>query len=227
MFPVFDKIIFMKIYLATGNKNKKKEMQELLPEHTILIPSDEGIDFDPDETGTTFYENSLIKARTLYEIVHCPVIADDSGICVDALGGAPGIYSSRYAGPDFMQGKPDGSKISQEEQNLFIIAQTNKAIAENNLTKGEYLHGPRSCHYTCAMVMVAGPDRLFVAQDTFEGQLIDDISKQAGSGGFGYDPIVFLSEYNKTIAELTADEKNAISHRGKAVRALKRIINDF
>ena len=82
----------MKIYLATGNKNKKKEMCELLPEHTILIPSDEGIDFDPDETGTTFYENSLIKARTLYDIVHCPVIADDSGICVDALGGAPGIF---------------------------------------------------------------------------------------------------------------------------------------
>ena len=86
-------------------------MCELLSEHTILIPSDEGIDFDPDETGTTFYENSLIKARTLYDIVHCPVIADDSGICVDALGGAPGIFSSRYAGPDFMHGKPDGTKI--------------------------------------------------------------------------------------------------------------------
>ena len=120
----------MKIYLATGNKNKKREMCELLPEHTILIPSDEGIDFDPDETGTTFYENSLIKARTLYDIVHCPVIADDSGICVDALGGAPGIFSSRYAGPDFMQGKPDGTKISQEEQNIFLIQQTNEAIAD-------------------------------------------------------------------------------------------------
>lgn len=214
----------MKIYLATGNKNKKREMCELLPEHTILIPSDEGIDFDPDETGTTFYENSLIKARTLFEIVHCPVIADDSGICVDALGGAPGIYSSRYAGPDFMKGKPDGTKISQEEQNIFLIQQLNDAIAKGNLPKGEYLHGERSCHYTCAMVMYCGADRLYVAQETFEGTLIKDIKDQAGDGGFGYDPIVFLPEYNKTVAEITADEKNAISHRGKAVRALQRII---
>ena len=215
----------MKIYLATGNKNKKREMCELLPEHTILIPSDEGIDFDPIEDGKTFYENSLIKARTLYDIVHCPVIADDSGICVDALGGKPGIYSSRYAGPDFPEGKPDGKKISQEEQNIFLIQQLNDAIKNGNLPKGEYLHGERSCHYTCAMVMYMGTDRLFVAQETFEGTLIDDISKQAGDGGFGYDPIVFLPEYNKTVAEITADEKNAISHRGKAIRSLQKLIN--
>ena len=218
-------LTFMKIYLATGNKNKKREMCELLPEHTVLIPSDEGIDFDPDETGTTFYENSLIKARTLYDIVHCPVIADDSGICVDALAGAPGIYSSRYAGPDFMKGSPDGKKISQEEQNIFLIQQLNDAIKEGKLPKGEYLHGERSCHYTCAMVMYLGTDRLFVAQETFEGTLIDDISKQAGEGGFGYDPIVFLPEYNKTVAQISANEKNAISHRGKALRALQKIIN--
>ena len=214
----------MKIYLATGNKNKKREMVELLPDHEIIIPSDENIEFDPDETGTTFYENSLIKAKALYDIVHYPVIADDSGICVDALGGSPGIYSSRYAGPGFMHGKPDGSKISQEEQNIFIIQQTNDAIKSGNLPKMPYLNGPRSCHYTCAMVLYAGPDRLFVAQETFEGALIEDIKNQAGTGGFGYDPIVFLPQYNKTVAQLTADEKNAISHRGKAVRAIKSII---
>ena len=217
----------MKIYLATGNKNKKREMVELLQGHEIIIPSDENIEFDPDETGITFYENSLIKAKALYDIVHYPVIADDSGICVDALGGSPGIYSSRYAGPDFMHGKPDGTKISQEEQNIFLIEQTNKAIKDGNLPKMPYLHGPRSCHYTCAMVLYAGPDRLFVAQETFEGTLIDDINNQAGSGGFGYDPIVFLPEYNKTVAQLTADEKNAISHRGKAVRAIQKIIENM
>lgn len=217
----------MKIYLATGNKNKKREMVELLSGHEIIIPSDENIKFDPDETGITFYENSLIKAKALYDIVHYPVIADDSGICVDALGGSPGIYSSRYAGPDFMHGKPDGTKISQEEQNIFLIEQTNKAIKDGNLPKMPYLHGPRSCHYTCAMVLYAGPDRLFVAQETFEGTLIDDINNQAGSGGFGYDPIVFLPEYNKTVAQLTADEKNAISHRGKAVRAIQKIIENM
>ena len=217
----------MKIYLATGNKNKKREMVELLSGHEIIIPSDENIEFDPDETGITFYENSLIKAKALYDIVHYPVIADDSGICVDALGGSPGIYSSRYAGPDIMHGKPDGTKISQEEQNIFLIEQTNKAIKDGNLPKMPYLHGPRSCHYTCAMVLYAGPDRLFVAQETFEGTLIDDINNQAGSGGFGYDPLVFLPEYNKTVAQLTADEKNAISHRGKAVRAIQKIIESL
>lgn len=217
----------MKIYLATGNKNKKKEMVELLPEHTIVIPSDEGIDFDPEETGTTFYENSLIKAKALYEIVHCPVIADDSGICVDALNGAPGIYSSRYAGPDFMKGKPDGSKISQEEQNIFLISQLNEALKKENLPKAEYLNGKRSCHYTCAMVLYMGADRIVIAQETFEGTLIDDINQQAGSGGFGYDPIVYLPQYNKTVAEITAEEKNAISHRGKAVKIIQKILKNL
>ncbi|MBR6341462.1 MAG: non-canonical purine NTP pyrophosphatase [Treponema sp.] len=214
----------MKIYLATNNKNKRKEMVELLAGHEIVIPADEGIEFNPDETGTTFYENSLIKARALYDIVHYPVIADDSGICVDALGGSPGIYSSRYAGPQYLHGKPDGSKISQEEQNIFLIQQTNDAIKSGKLPKMPYLNGPRSCHYTCAMVLYCGGDRLFVAQETFEGTLIEDINQQAGSGGFGYDPIVFLPQYGKTVAQITAEEKNAISHRGKAVRAIQRII---
>ncbi|MCQ2592724.1 MAG: RdgB/HAM1 family non-canonical purine NTP pyrophosphatase [Treponema sp.] len=217
----------MKIYLATGNKNKKKEMMELLPEHTIVIPSDENIAFDPDETGSTFYENSLIKAKALYDIVHCPVIADDSGISVDALNGEPGIYSSRYAGPDFMHGKPDGKKISQDEQNQFLIEQTNQVEKSGNFPKMEYLHGNRSCHYTCAMVLYCGPDRLFVAQETFEGSLIGSISEAAGTGGFGYDPIVYLPEYQRTVAQLSADEKNAISHRGKAVKVIKKIIDDL
>lgn len=214
----------MKIYLATSNQNKKREIQEIFSQHEIRTPADDGIEFDPEETGTTFYENSLIKAKALYEIVKCPVIADDSGICVDALNGAPGIYSSRYAGPEFMKGKPDGSKISQEEQNLHLINQLNEAIEQKNLPNMPYLNGERSCHYTCAMVLYLGPDRLFVAQETFEGTIIDSIEKQAGNGGFGYDPIVFLPQQNKTIAQLTADEKHAISHRGKAVRALQKII---
>lgn len=217
----------MKIYLATGNKNKKREIEQILPNHTILIPSDEGIEFDPDETGTSFYENSIIKAKTLYDIVHAPVIADDSGICVDALAGAPGIYSARYAGPDFMEGRPDGKKIPQSEQNVFLIEQLNQAVKNGNLPKGQYLHGDRSCHYTCSMVLYLGTDRIFVCQETFEGTLINSIEEQAGDGGFGYDPIVFLPEYNKTVAQLSAAEKNAISHRGKAVRIIKKIIESL
>lgn len=214
----------MKIYLATNNKNKKKEMAQILKGHQIVTPADEGIEFDPEETGVTFYENSLIKAKALYDIVHNPVIADDSGICVDALGGSPGIYSSRYAGPSYPQGTPDGHKISQEEQNVFLIQELNDAIKNGSLPPAPYLNGPRSCHYTCAMVLYCGDDRLYVAQETFEGTLIDDINKQAGTGGFGYDPIVFLPQYNKTVAQISAEEKNAISHRGKAVRAIQRII---
>lgn len=210
----------MKIYLATGNLNKKREVQELFPEHTVVIPKDEGIEFDPEETGTTFYENSLIKAKALWEIVHCPVLADDSGICVDALDGAPGIYSSRYAGPEFMKGKPDGSKTPQEEQNAFIVQQTTDAI------KNGY-SGGRKAHYTCAMVLYMGGDRLFVVQETMEGEIISDIKDARGSGGFGYDPLFFLPEYGKTAAELTADEKNAISHRGKASRLLKKLAGEI
>ncbi|MBQ8014380.1 MAG: RdgB/HAM1 family non-canonical purine NTP pyrophosphatase [Treponema sp.] len=205
-----------KLYLASGNKHKQKEMQELLPDFEIRIPSDDGIEFDPIENGKSFYENSLIKARALWNLVHEPVIADDSGICVTALNGEPGIYTSRYAGPDFMHGKPDGSKVSQDEQNRFLIGQLNASGSSD-----------RSCHYTCAMVLLLNPDRFFVAQETFEGELIGSIEEQAGSGGFGYDPIVYLPQYKKTVAEISAEEKNKISHRGKAVRTIAQILKSL
>lgn len=206
----------MKIYLASSNLNKKREMAELFPEHQIVIPKDEGIEFDPEENGSTFYENSLIKAKALWDIVHCPVLADDSGISCDALNGAPGIYTSRYAGPDFMKGKADGSKIPQSQQNEFLVKQVSDAVKENPLLT-------RKAHYVCAIVLYMGPDRLYVAQETMEGEVIADIKDQKGSGGFGYDPVFYLPEQKSTAAELTAEEKNAISHRGKAARAIKSI----
>lgn len=206
----------MVLYLATGNRHKQKEMQEILTNYEIRIPADDGIDFNPDETGSTFYENSIIKAKALWQIVNKPVIADDSGLCVDALSGEPGIFTSRYAGPDFPHGRPDGKKISQDEQNRLLIEQLNATDSKN-----------RKCHYTCAMVLFVKSDQLYVAQDIFEGELIDDISKQAGNGGFGYDPIVYLPEYGKTVAEISAEEKNRISHRGKAVRKIAEILKTF
>ena len=205
-----------KLYLATGNKHKREEIQQILQDYEIRIPSDDGIDFDPVEDGKSFYENSLIKARALWNLVHEPVIADDSGICVDALGGEPGIYTSRYAGPDFMHGKADGSKISQEQQNSFLIQQLNDTKSEN-----------RSCHYTCAMVLLLNPDRFFVAQETFEGQLIHSIKEAAGNGGFGYDPIVYLPDYKKTVAQISSEEKNRISHRGKALKTIAKILENL
>lgn len=222
----------MKIYLATGNINKKREMAEIFPEHTIVIPKDEGIEFDPEETGTTFYENSMIKARTLWNIVHCPVVADDSGICADALDGAPGVWSSRYAGPGFMKGRPDGVKITQSEQNSFLIKQVNDAIASgidasSRKNEGLFPNGPRSCRYVCAMVLYLGPSRFYIAQETMEGTLVECMDDAAGTGGFGYDPLVFLPQYGKTAAQISAAEKNAISHRGKAARALRKIIENL
>lgn len=205
-----------KLYLASGNRHKKQEMQQILSDYEIRIPADDGIDFDPVEDGSSFYENSLIKAKALWNLVHEAVIADDSGICVEALGEEPGIYTSRYAGPDFMHGKPDGSKITQDEQNRFLIEQLNASGSQN-----------RKCHYTCAMVLLLNPDRFFVAQETFEGELIHSIDEAAGTGGFGYDPIVFLPEYGKTVAEISSDEKNKISHRGKAVKTIKKILESL
>ena len=111
----------MKIYFASGNLHKKQEMQALFPEFDLVIPSEEGIHFDPEENGSSFLENSLIKAQALWNMVHHPVLADDSGICVDILKGIPGIYSARYGGKDFPKGRPDGTKPTQEEQNQFLI----------------------------------------------------------------------------------------------------------
>lgn len=221
----------MKIYLASSNKNKKREMQEIFPEHQIVTPADEGIAFDPEETGETFLENSLIKARALYLLTKCPVIADDSGICVDALGGVPGVFSSRYAGPDFHRGRKDGGKTPQEEQNKFLIGELNEAVSSGHIDveggkkRGLFKNGPRSAHYTCAMVLLTDLDEYTAAVQTMEGSLIEDISEARGDGGFGYDPIFFLPQYGKTAAELSADEKNAISHRGKAARIIKSLLS--
>lgn len=205
----------MKLYLASGNYHKQKEMQQLLPSFEIKIPKDDNLIFDPEETGKSFMENSLIKAQALWELVHQPVIADDSGLCVTSLHNAPGIYTSRYAGPDFMQGKPDGSRIPQEEQNRLLIEQVNAL----NTTD-------RSCYYVCAMVLLLDKNRFFVAQETMEGVLVPSLSAASGTGGFGYDPIVYLPEYGKTVAELSAEEKNKISHRGKAARIISQIASN-
>ncbi len=215
----------MTLYLASGNLHKKHEMQDICRPHTILIPADKGIAFNPEETGKTFFENSLIKARTLWEIIREPVLADDSGICIDILGGRPGIYSARYAGIDFPYGKPDGIGIPQEQKNKLLLDEVKKAEQSASLSgTSEVKNGTRSCRYVCAMVLYFGKDRFYCVQETMEGSLIEDISEERGKGGFGYDPIVFLSEYGKTVAELSDEEKNAVSHRGKAARKILQLL---
>lgn len=206
----------MKIYAATGNIHKKQELSQLFSPSEIIIPKDEGIIFDPDENGNSFVENTVIKAKALFDLVKAPVIADDSGICVDILDGKPGIYSARYIGNDSYS----ENKISDSERNKLLLEEAYRVAKEKGIPEGT----PLSCRFVCAMVLYLGKDKFFVAQETIEGFLVKDIESANGTGGFGYDPIVFLPEYNKTIAELTPEEKNAISHRGKAAKTLKEVL---
>ena len=153
----------MTIWFATGNRHKKEELAAILPDHHIRIPSEAGIDFDPQETGNSFPENALIKARELYRLISGfspgePVIADDSGLCVDALGGRPGIYSARYGGP--AGGAPvlrggDG-KTGDSRRNAQIL----KDLGDSSR---------RSARFVCAMVLLLGEDRFFIARKPWRG----------------------------------------------------------
>ena len=217
----------MEIFLATGNLHKKHEMELLCSPYKIIIPKDLGLKFDPDETGLTFFENALIKAESLWKIVQKPVIADDSGICVDALDGKPGIYSARYCGRKFASSNEteDGHNLSQTEQNTLLLEDVNLTLQEKGLDPNNPEN--RKCRYVCSIVMYLAKDKFLSAQETFEGILLKNIEDSKGTKGFGYDPIVFLPEYNKTVAELTEEEKNKISHRGKAVKEVMAAFNQF
>ncbi len=207
----------MKIFVATGNLHKKKELSELFAPNEICIPADIGLDFNPEENGNTFIANSLIKAEALWRITNTPVIADDSGICVDILDGRPGIYSARYAGKNTEAGSV---KLSQPEKNALLLEEAWGKAAEQGLGADAVL----TCRFVCAMVLYLGKDRFISVQETVEGQLVKSIDQATGKGGFGYDPIVFLPEFGKTIAELSEEEKNSISHRGKAAAKIRAIL---
>jgi XTP/dITP diphosphohydrolase len=205
----------MTIYLASGNLHKKAELAAVLSGHTVRVPSDDGIVFDPDETGSSFLENALIKARVLYRLLlngrtgaPYPVLADDSGLCVDALGGRPGIYSARYSGPAGLAG---GKELSSPKRNALLLAELGPA--EN-----------RGARFVCAMALVFSEERFYAVQETLEGVIVPAIGEARGGNGFGYDPILFIPELGKTVAELSEDEKNRVSHRGKAARALARFL---
>ncbi len=194
----------MKIYFASGNAHKREELSRILAPHTIVIPSDEGISFDPEETEPTFFGNALIKAKALFDLVGMSVLADDSGICVDALGGAPGVLSARF-------GSENGKNLLAAERNQLLLSRM------DGITD-------RKCRFVCSMVLYLGADRFFAVQETLEGLLIDE---SRGSQGFGYDPIVFLPAYGKTVAELDAYEKDSCSHRGKAGIRIARLLESF
>ena len=189
----------MTIWFASGNAHKRDELAALLDVAglSVKMPCEAGLAFDVIENGASFYENALIKARALYALVREPVIADDSGLCVDALGGRPGIFSARY-------GAKDGENLDTARRNALLLAE----IGDNPL---------RTARFVCACVLFLGETRFFLSQQALEGEIIH---APRGEGGFGYDPLLFLPGSGCTVAELAAPEKNRISHRAKAVRAL-------
>lgn len=192
-----DKIIF-----ATSNQGKMKEIREILKDLDVEVLSmkDAGIEADIVEDGSTFEENALIKARTIRDMTGCTVLADDSGLEVDALNKEPGIYSARYMGED----------TSYDVKNANIIERLSGLEGEE-----------RSARFVC-VIAAAFPDGTDeTRRGTIEGQIGFE---PAGTNGFGYDPIFYVPEFGCTTAQLESDQKNAISHRGKALRAVKEVI---
>ncbi|MBQ2696101.1 MAG: RdgB/HAM1 family non-canonical purine NTP pyrophosphatase [Clostridia bacterium] len=184
------------LLVATGNAGKLAEIKSILADFRVIGAKEAGIDFDAEETGTTFKENAAIKARELKKLTEHAVLADDSGLCVDALGGAPGVYSARYAGDNAtddenvdkllsaLQDVPEESRGAQFQSVVCLIT-----------AEGEELYGVGSC----------------------SGQILFE---RAGSGGFGYDPVFFSEDFGKSFGVLTHEQKNQISHRKRALSDL-------
>ena len=194
-----------KVIFATGNMNKLREIKEILADMDveILTMKEAGVDIDIVEDGKTFEENALIKARAVCKASGELSLADDSGLEIDYLGGEPGIYSARYMGED----------TSYDIKNNNLISRLEGVPDEE-----------RTARFVCAMAAVFpdGTEKTFVR--TMEGRIGYEI---AGENGFGYDPIFMLPEYGKTSAEISPEEKNAISHRGKALRALAEYLKSL
>ena len=194
-----DKIIF-----ATGNEGKMKEVRMILKDLGLPVLSlkDAGITADVEENGTTFEENAQIKAKAIMEMTGALVLADDSGLEVDALDKEPGIYSARYMGHD----------TSYHIKNQNIIDRLEGKVGEE-----------RSARFVCAIAAAFPDGRVLITRGTMEGQIGYE---EKGKNGFGYDPIFYLPEYQCYSAELSLEEKNKLSHRGKALRLMKERLHE-
>ncbi|MDG9704247.1 RdgB/HAM1 family non-canonical purine NTP pyrophosphatase [Streptomyces sp. DH37] len=196
-----------RLILATRNAHKVRELEAILSAAGLdlaLVGADAYPEVpDVKETGTTFAENALLKARTLAQATGVPAVADDSGLCVDVLGGAPGIFSARWSG-----------RHGDDKANLDLLLAQLSDIDDAH----------RAAHFACAAAL-ALPDG---TERVVEGRLPGTLRREpAGTGGFGYDPILQPDGETRTCAELTPDEKNAISHRGQAFRALAPVIREL
>ena len=192
----------MKILVGTNNQHKVMEIRRMLPEFEIVTPKEVGIQADVVEDGTTFEANALIKAKAFAEMSGLMTFADDSGLQVDCLNGEPGIYSARYCP------KPGATDADR------------RAWLLENIRKGGYPK-PWTARFYCAIVLIAPDGQVYNVNGTCEGEITD---AEQGANGFGYDPVFFVPRFGKTLAQMTEDEKNAISHRGNAIRALRPIL---
>ncbi len=185
-----------RLILASNNANKLREIREILGGRFEEIVSlrEAGIEHETVEDGETFLDNARKKAREIAALSGCCALADDSGLCVDALGGAPGVYSARFAGVH-----------GDDQANMRLLLEKLQGV-EN-----------RAAHFTCAMVLVYPDGRDISAEGYFYGQIGYE---QKGSNGFGYDPLFYIPEFGCTSAELSPEQKNAVSHRGSALRTL-------
>lgn len=192
-----------KLVLASGNRKKIAELQEILGNFGIEVVPQNAFDVpEAEETGTTFVENAIIKARNACRHTGLPAIADDSGIEVDALNGAPGVYSARFSGAD-----------ATDEKNNALLVEKLRDVAEEK----------RTARYHAVLVLMRHADdpTPLIAHGSWEGKII---LAPRGSNGFGYDPYFLVPEMNLTAAELSADEKHARSHRGKALAQLVALL---
>ena len=196
----------MKVILASNNENKLREMKEILSPlgWEILRPKELGLSLDPDENGTTFEENSAIKARCFAEAAGLPAIADDSGIEVDALGGAPGVYSARYGG----ESCPD-----DRSRNLLLM---------KNME--DVPNGARGGRFVSVITMVLPDGTTISARGEIAGEILRG---EVGAGGFGYDPLFYIPSEGCTMAQLSAGRKNQISHRANALRAFVEKVKEL
>ncbi len=190
-----------KLILASSNKGKIREIKELLPDYEILSMAEAGFEGDIVENGTTFEENAMIKARTVWEKTGHTVLADDSGLEVDAINKEPGIYSARYLGED----TPFDKKMDDVLRRLEGVPQDK-----------------RTARFVCAMAAVLPDGTEKTVRGTMEGFIGYE---KKGTNGFGYDPIFVIPEYDLTVAELDSDQKNKISHRGVALKKMKEALS--
>lgn len=188
--------------LASNNKNKLRELKEILSAlgEEVVSQSEAGLSLEAEETGATFAENAYIKAKAALDASGQPCIADDSGLCVDALGGAPGVYSARYGG-----GLSDGEKCT------LLLKNTENAEQ-------------RSARFVSSIACVFPNGDILRAEGICEGEISD---APRGENGFGYDPIFYIPELGKTMAELSGEEKNAVSHRGRALRIFEEKLRNY